>query len=236
MAKDELEKDPQTIRRLFDDISPTYDVLNHTLSMSIDVGWRKRTLKELNVRDDETILDIASGTGDMALLANSLHGCRVIGVDLSGNMLKVATEKCSKKGDFYTAIEGDALHMPFDDGSFEKAMVAFGIRNMPDMAVFLKETNRVLRPGGKLAILEFSVPEYPVVRQIYLAYLTKVLPFVGGLQSGNRGAYQYLSDSINRFPSPASMETLYKEQGFVVETSVPLTLGISHLYVLRRPS
>lgn len=236
MAKDELEKDPKTIRRLFDDISPTYDVLNHTLSMSIDVGWRKRTLKELDLKDEETVLDIASGTGDMALLANSTNGCRVVGVDLSGNMLKVATEKCSKRGDFYTAIEGDALHMPFEDGSFKKAMVAFGIRNMPDMAAFLTEARRVLMPEGKLAILEFSVPEYPVVRQLYLMYLTRVLPFIGGLQSGNRGAYQYLSDSINRFPSPASMEALYQEQGFIVETSVPLTLGISHLYVLRRPA
>lgn len=228
----ELEKAPRNIGRMFDDIAPSYDLLNHLLSMSIDVGWRKRALMDLDLGLDDLVLDIASGTGDMALLANATCGCSVVGLDLSGNMLREAVRKCPD--DRYSAVQGDALHMPFPDGAFDKAMVSFGIRNMSDMPAFLREVHRVLRPDGLLAILEFSLPEYPLVRQVYLAYLTKVLPFVGGLRSGNRSAYAYLSSSIQRFPSPDSMVKMFAEAGLRTEEVLPMTLGVAHLYILRK--
>ena len=231
-----MDKSAGRIGRMFDDISPTYDLLNHMLSMSIDVKWRERMIAELDPRVKEVVLDIATGTGDMAVLARARTGCSVVGVDLSRNMLQVAVDKWGKRfeGQTYPAIQGDALHLPLRDGSFDKAMVSFGIRNMTDIGGFLDEMRRVLRTEGKLAILEFSVPRYPLVRQAYLAYLTRILPFIGGLQSGNRAAYQYLSASIQRFPSPESMESLFNERGFTVERSLPQTLGICHLYVIRK--
>lgn len=231
-----MDKSAGRIGRMFDDISPTYDLLNHMLSMSIDVRWRERMMDELGPRQGENVLDIATGTGDMAVLARSRTGCSIVGVDLSRNMLGVAVEKWRNRfeDDSYPAIQGDALHLPLKDGSFDKAMVSFGIRNMTDIGGFLDEMRRVLRPKGRLAILEFSIPRYPLVRQVYLAYLTKVLPFIGGLQSGNRSAYQYLSASIQRFPSPESMESLFQQRGFRVEKTLPQTLGVCHLYVIEK--
>lgn len=231
-----MDKSARRIGGMFDDISPTYDLLNHMLSMSIDVKWRERMIAELGLSGGEEVLDIATGTGDMAVLARDRTGCSVVGVDLSRNMLGVAVEKWGKKfgNGSYPAIQGDALHLPLRESSFDKAMVSFGIRNMTDIGGFLDEMHRVLRDHGRLAILEFSIPKYPLVRQAYLAYLTRVLPFIGGLQSGNRTAYQYLSDSIQRFPSPESMELLFKERGFEVERSLPQTLGICHLYLIRK--
>jgi len=232
-AAAELEKAPRAIGRMFDAIAPGYDLLNRILSMAIDVRWRRRALLPLSLRKEDRVLDIASGTGDMALLAHAASGCAVVGLDLSGNMLREAVRKCDRS---YSAVQGDALRMPFPDAAFGKAMTAFGIRNMADIPAFLREARRVLRPNGTLAILEFSLPPYPLVRQAYLLYLTKVLPFIGGLRSGNRAAYQYLSDSIQRFPSPRSMLALFTEAGLEVTEVEPLTLGIAHLYVLRSPA
>jgi demethylmenaquinone methyltransferase / 2-methoxy-6-polyprenyl-1,4-benzoquinol methylase len=234
--KTELEKDPSTIGKMFDKISPTYDLLNHMLSMFIDVGWRKQALRELTIQKGEIVLDIASGTGDMAIHARSLYDCQIVGIDISSNMLGTAVEKWGKRfnNHEFSAFVGDALSMPFKDRSFDKAMVAFGIRNMFDIPTFLDEIHRTLKPGGKLAILEFSVPEYPVIRQLYLAYLTKVLPFIGGLQSGDSDAYQYLAESIRRFPSPGSMEKMFEGHGFQLSSSIVQTMCISHLYVLQK--
>lgn len=229
-----MDKSSGRIGRLFDGITPTYDLLNHLLSLSVDVGWRERTLEELGVEGRDRLLDIATGTGDLAILARS-KGCPAVGVDLSRGMLKEAARKWERAfGDRYPAVQGDALHMPFPDGSFDKAMVAFGIRNMPDLGAFLEEARRVLREEGRLAVLEFSVPAYPVVRQAYLLYLTRVLPFIGGLQSGDRDAYRYLSESIRAFPSPRSLELLFEQHRFRVVRSTALTLGICHLYVLEK--
>lgn len=231
-----MDKSASRIGRMFDEISPTYDLLNHMLSMSIDVRWRERMIDELNPSKGEVVLDIATGTGDMAVLASSRTGCSVVGIDLSRNMLEVAVEKWRKKFNDgrYPAIQGDALHLPLKDGSFDRAMVSFGIRNMTDIGGFLDEMRRVLRSQGRLAILEFSVPRYPLIKQVYLTYLTRILPFIGGLQSGNRIAYQYLSASIQRFPSPESMEMLFQERGYKVKRSLPQTMGICHLYVIQK--
>lgn len=228
-----IDKDPQHIGKLFDDITPTYDFLNHILSMSVDVRWRALALEELAIGRDDAVLDIATGTGDLALLARSTMGCPVIGVDLSRNMLLEAVKKWDAAfDDTITAVQGDALNMPFADETFDRAMVGFGIRNMTDIGAFLEEAHRILRPRGRLAILEFSIPRYPVVKQAYLAYLTKILPFIGGLQSGNRAAYGYLSESIRQFPSPESIEKLFEAHRFKIVRSIPLTMGICHLFVV----
>jgi len=229
-----MDKSTRRIGRLFDDITPTYDLLNRFLSLSIDVGWRQRALDELRIENDDRVLDVATGTGDLALLARSRHAS-VVGVDLSRGMLTEAVRKWGRAfPDRFPSVQGDALHLPFADASFDHAMVAFGIRNMPDMGAFVDEAHRVLRDGGRLAVLEFSLPPYPVVRQAYLLYLSRVLPFIGGLQSGDRAAYRYLSDSIRAFPSPASLEHLFREHRFTVLRSIALTLGICHLYVLEK--
>ncbi len=230
-----LDKSSRRIGRMFDDITPTYDLLNHILSMSIDLGWRERMIEELEVGEGDTVLDIATGTGDMAILARSRTDCSVVGVDLSRNMLGQATLKWARRfGEGYQAMQGDALYLPLRDASFDKAMVAFGVRNMADIPAFIREVGRVLKPQGRLAILEFSLPPYPVVREAYLVYLTRVLPFIGGLQSGNRSAYQYLSASIQRFPSPESLTSLIQDQGFQVRRSISLSMGICHLYIIER--
>ncbi|MBI0582930.1 MAG: bifunctional demethylmenaquinone methyltransferase/2-methoxy-6-polyprenyl-1,4-benzoquinol methylase UbiE [Methanomassiliicoccus sp.] len=232
----EMDKSPKRIGELFDDISPNYDLLNHLLSMSVDVGWRELALKELEIRKGDVILDVATGTGDMALKTRSSVDCTIVGIDLSRNMLKTAMQKWDARfpGGTFMALQGNALQMPFADDSFDRSMVAFGIRNMIDIGGFLDEAHRVLRPHGHMAILEFSVPPYPLVRQLYLLYLTRVLPFIGGLRSGNRGAYQYLSESIRRFPSPGSIEELLVQHHFRTVRSLPLTLGVCHLYIIEK--
>ncbi len=231
-----MDKSPKRIGELFDDISPNYDLLNHLLSLSIDVGWRELALKELAIGDGDVVLDVATGTGDMALKARSSADCIIIGIDLSRNMLKAASEKWKARfpDDGFMVLQGNALQMPFADNSFDRSMVAFGIRNMTDIGGFLDEAYRVLRPNGRMAILEFSVPPYPVIRQAYLLYLTRALPFIGGLRSGNRGAYHYLSESIRRFPSPGSIEELLVKHRFRTVRSLPLTLGICHLYIIEK--
>ncbi len=231
-----MDKSSKQIRKLFDDITPTYDLLNHLLSMSVDKGWRKRTLAELSIVETDRVLDIATGTGDLAISARMAKNCPLVGLDLSRGMLMEAVRKWGQafEGDSFQAVQGDALSMPFDDGTFDKAMVAFGVRNMPDIGGFLDEAHRVLRTPGRLAILEFSTPTNPFFRQIYLLYLTKILPFIGGLRSGNRAAYKYLSDSIQEFPSPPVLCQIFEEHGFKVIKSIPLTMGICYLHILEK--
>ena len=237
MGRKELDKDQRRIGRMFDDISPTYDQLNHLLSMSIDVGWRRRTLEELELREEHMVLDIATGTGDLAIAAHRYSGCAVIGLDLSRGMMSEARDKWEASfGDIYQVVQGDALMMPLIDGRADRAMVAFGIRNMPDIGAFLDETRRVLRDGGRLAVLELSVPLNRVFRPIYLFYLSRVLPAVGGWRSGKKEAYRYLSDSIQGLPAPGALEALYERHGFTVLRTITLTMGICHLYILEKGS
>lgn len=221
---------------MFDDITPTYDRLNLLMSGSIDRWWRKRTLREMGVRDGDLVLDIASGTGDMALQAASMARCEVVGVDLSKNMLRTARDKWRERRDDapYPVLQGDAVRMPFKDGSFDKAMVAFGVRNMIDVDGFLAEAYRILRPGGRLAVVELSVPRYPLIREAVLLYLTRVMPFMVRLQSGDPSSYRYLCDSIVTFPSPQVLEGMMRAKGFRVIVSREQTLGVCHIYVLER--
>ena len=232
----ELDKNPERIEGLFDDITPTYDRLNHLMSMSIDRIWRGQALDCLELRDGELVLDIATGTGDMAIQALSRADCSMVGIDLSRNMLHIAVMKWNRKrpGSGFPAVQGDALSMPFRDGTFDKAMVAFGIRNVQDVGAFLTEVNRVMKKGGRFAVLELSVPKCRITRPLYLTYLTQILPLIGSMQSGDLAAYQYLSDSILSFPAPEELERTMVTKGFRIVRSISQTQGICHLYVLEK--
>jgi len=235
-AMRELDKRPARIEGMFDDITPTYDRLNLLMSASIDRWWRKRTLEELGIREGDLVLDIATGTGDMALQAMAKVSCEVVGLDLSKNMLRTALNKWREKarGDPYSVLQGDALRMPFKDSSFDRAMVAFGIRNMADIDQFLGEVHRVLRPGGRLAVVEMSVPRFPVVREAFLFYLIRLMPLVVKMQMGDAPSYKYLCDSIITFPEPKVLEGMMEARGLRVLRSRELTLGACHIYLLEK--
>ena len=230
-----MDKRPSIIGRMFDRIAPTYDLLNTILSFSLDKAWRRAAIDLLEIRAGETVLDIATGTGDLAILA-AQGGGTVIGIDLSRKMLLRALGKAHEQGlrTWYSVIQGDALSMPFRNETFKSAMVAFGIRNMNHLEACLAEINRVLNTNGRFAVLEFSLPESPLWRWIYGFYLTYMVPTIGGLISGDYDAYRYLRDSVTGFTAPGLLEEIMKGQGFRVVLSRSIFGGISRLYLLEK--
>jgi len=230
-----IDKSPSIIGRRFDRIASTYDRLNTILSFSIDKSWRRAAINQLEIRTGEAVLDVATGTGEMALLA-ACYGGRVTGIDLSMQMLLLAASKARahRFGAQYSVVQGDALSMPFCDETFNSAIVAFGIRNMENLEGFLDEICRVLNPHGRFSVLEFSIPENYPFRWIYMAYLKYILPVLGGLLSGDYATYRYLRDSIMAFPGPKTLEGIMEKCGFRVVHSESLLGGISHLYLLQK--
>jgi demethylmenaquinone methyltransferase/2-methoxy-6-polyprenyl-1,4-benzoquinol methylase len=234
-----IEKSRETIGGMFDRVAPFYDFLNRALSLYLDVLWRKKAVAALSIQNEDVILDIATGTGDLALEALKKNpACRVVGLDFAREMMRIAAKKRNGMSlqNRYYLVQGDALQMPFKDHSFDKAMVAFGIRNVPDVNSLFRETRRILKDSGKLAILELSVPQLPVVRPVYLFYFKKILPWIGRLASGKSLAYHYLRDSVIDFYTPSQVECLLRCAGFTVSKSLPLTFGICHLYLAECPS
>lgn len=219
---------------MFDRIAPTYDLLNATLSFSMDSRWRKTVISSLNIKDGDKVLDIATGTGDMAFRACRTAGCTVTGMDISRRMLYIAARKNKEFRGRFLITAGDAIAMPFSDETFDHTMTAFGIRNMTDLPTFLDEAFRVLKDGGKMAVLELSVPSRLPWKWVYLAYFKAVLPLIGGLVSGDFQAYRYLRDSVMGFPPPGELERLMEERGFEVTRSSPLFFGIAHIYLLEK--
>ena len=214
---------------LFDRIATTYDTVNRILSFGIDSLWRKRVVHRL---PQGNVLDLACGTGELALAIARKEGVRVTGLDLSKGMLEVARRRT--EGQSITLIHGDAQQLPLPDGSFDATTIAFGIRNVPDVPAALAEMHRVLRPGGRTFILEFSLPANRVVRALHCFYLRHVLPRVGGWVSGDREAYRYLNITIEAFPYGEDFLDLVREAGFSDCTATPLTMGIATLYEGRR--
>ena len=219
---------------MFDAIAPRYDLLNHLLSAGIDKRWRKRAIASLALSGRETLIDVCTGTADVALEAAG--AARVVGVDFAGAMLtlglrKVQTANQSRR---IALIRGDAMRLPARDRSADAATVAFGIRNVQRPDVACGEMARVLRPGGRLAILEFGVPRIPGVSAMYLWYFRRVLPLVGRMISGHTGAYSYLPASVGTFPPPAEFMTILRQAGFAEVRAVPLTFGIVYLYTAVR--
>ncbi|ADR19677.1 bifunctional demethylmenaquinone methyltransferase/2-methoxy-6-polyprenyl-1,4-benzoquinol methylase UbiE [Calditerrivibrio nitroreducens] len=218
-----MEEKSKQIQKMFNNIAPKYDLLNRLLSFRRDVYWRKKSINLLNISDGMTILDLACGTGDMIIqLRKKIKDVNIIGADFSKNMLDIARQK----GVMNPLINADAHYLPFKDGSFDRIMIAFGFRNVVNKEIGLKELFRVLKPGGILCILEFSQPEGKIFSKIYRFYFQKVLPFIGGLISGNRNAYSYLPDSVYKFPKKDDYKKMILNAGFEKADFNFMTFGI----------
>jgi demethylmenaquinone methyltransferase / 2-methoxy-6-polyprenyl-1,4-benzoquinol methylase len=220
--------------KLFDQIAETYDFLNILLSLGIDRLWRKKIIRLLNKTKVDNALDMATGTGDMAiLLAQSDHIKKVEGIDLSQEMISIGNEKIKKQSlsDKCELKIGDGVSIPFEDQSQDLITVTFGIRNFPDFQESMKNMHRVLRPGGKAIIMEFSLPENYLIRKFYLFYFRHVLPFIGNLISGHKNAYTYLNQTVEDFPYGQEFADHFLENGFKKVNMHPLTFGIACIYV-----
>jgi len=221
---------PDSIRRLFDNIAPTYDLLNHLLSLGRDFYWRKKAVRELKGLEG-WILDIATGTGDVAIeiIHQNNHHRKVFGLDFSQSMIERARRKVLKKGlsQSITLSLGDALSLPFRDNTFSASMIAFGLRNIVMKEQALSEMVRVIKKGGKVIILEFIFPQKGLLRRLYPIYFQRVLPWVGGLVSGDRGAYAYLPESVYHFASVENYEEMMWRAGLESVTSRSLTGGVA---------
>jgi demethylmenaquinone methyltransferase/2-methoxy-6-polyprenyl-1,4-benzoquinol methylase len=225
------DKAPDRIAGMFDAIAPRYDLLNHLLSAGIDRRWRARAIASLGLTGRETVIDVCTGTADVALEARRRGAARVLGVDFAGAMLALGLRKVRAiSDDRIVLVRGDAMRLPSPAGSADAATVAFGIRNVQDAAIACTELARVLRPGGRLAILEFGMPRLPGVSALYRWYFSRVLPFIGRRISGHTAAYSYLPASVGTFPPPAEFMALLRRAGFSDVRAVPLTFGIVYLY------
>lgn len=222
------------IRKLFDNIAPDYDRLNHILSLNIDKGWRKKAVRELADENRPLkVLDVACGTGDFTIeiARKAAAGSEVTGIDISEGMMAVGREKIKKAGVVAGLAVADCEALPYGDNTFDRISVGFGVRNFEHLELGLSEMYRVLAPCGKLVILELSVPSNAFIRWCYKLYFMKVLPAIGGLVSGNRGAYEYLPASVLRFPAPDKFVSMMKAAGFSIVEHTPLTFGICRMYV-----
>ena len=237
------DKTPDRIASMFDAIAPRYDLLNHLLSAGIDRRWRAKMIASLKLTGQETLIDVCTGTADVALAARLAAepgsrgtAARVLGVDFAGAMLALGQQKVRDAGEqkHIALVRGDAMRIPAPDGVADAATVAFGVRNVQKADVACRELARVLRPGGRLAILEFSVPRVPGLASLYRWYFSRVLPRVGRMISGHSGAYSYLPASVGTFPPPSEFVTLLRHSGFVDVRAVPLTFGIVYLYAATR--
>ena len=231
------DKTPAKISGMFDRIAPRYDLLNRTLSVGLDQRWRRRAVAALALEPSARVLDLCAGTADVALAIAAQHrDASVVGVDFSGAMLRIGHEKVAAAGEArrIRLVRGDAAMIPAQGKSCDAATIAFGIRNVAEPERALAELARVLRPGARLAILEFGQPKIPGIRTLYLWYFRYLLPLVGRLVSRHQSAYSYLPASVGAFPPPAEFARTIERHGFVSVQAVPLTLGIVYLYVATR--
>jgi demethylmenaquinone methyltransferase / 2-methoxy-6-polyprenyl-1,4-benzoquinol methylase len=226
----------EQVGRMFDDISQSYDLLNHTLSFGIDNIWRKKVVKIIRQEKPATILDIATGTGDLAIALVKTGAKQITGVDISEGMLEVGRQKIKQRGldHIITLDKGNSEFLSFEDNSFDAVTVSFGVRNFENLQTGLKEIYRVLKPGGILAVLEFSQPQHAPMKQLYHFYFTVICPFVGRLVSKNPHAYTYLHQSVAHFPYGADFTKILQDTGFKTTQWRPLTLGISTIYTAKK--
>lgn len=217
---------------MFDAIARRYDFLNRLLSAGIDRRWRKRAVETLRPDNPKLVLDVATGTADLAVQAMVLDPERVLGVDLSQEMLAVGREKVEALGlqDRIELSQADAENLPFDDGTFDAALVAFGVRNFGDLGGGLREMCRVLKPGAGAVVLEFSHPTSFPIKQMYELYSRRVLPRVGSAISGDSGAYRYLPESVAAFPDGEAFLTRMRDAGFTETRAERLTFGVASIY------
>ncbi|MDE2887094.1 MAG: ubiquinone/menaquinone biosynthesis methyltransferase [Gemmatimonadota bacterium] len=224
------------VRQMFDGIAGTYDLLNHLLSAGVDILWRRWTVDALDPEAGWWILDLATGTADLGLEAASRDpGVRVVGADLSLPMLRIGNRKRKRRSGRLYLLRGDAQRLPFPDARFHAVTIGFGVRNFLDLNAGLLEILRVLRPGGRLAILEFSHPRAFLLSRVYLFYFRIILPGIGRLVSRNPLAYRYLYESVMRFPEGEAFRMRLTEAGFLEPVERRLTLGIATLYMASKP-
>jgi demethylmenaquinone methyltransferase/2-methoxy-6-polyprenyl-1,4-benzoquinol methylase len=230
------------VREMFATIAGRYDLLNHLLSVNIDKRWRRRVAKTLRAslslakaQEKIQLLDVACGTGDLAFTLFNSVNAKVVGVDFCRPMLDIANAKACRLGVDVPFIEGDALSLPFRGGSFDAATIAFGLRNLASVETGFEELLRVLKPGGRLIVLEFSKPKTPVLRSVFRFYFTQVLPLFGGLISGSRSAYEYLPDSVSKFPDQTELASIMTGVGFEGVSFQNLSGGIAALHFGMRP-
>ena len=224
----------ENIKKLFDNIASDYDRLNHILSLNIDKGWRKRAVKETIDRNEPMqVLDIACGTGDFTIeiARNAAPGSKITGIDLSEGMMEIGRRKIAAAAVDATLEYGDSEALTYADNSFDRISVGFGVRNFEHLELGLREMYRVLKKGGKLVILELSVPSNSLIRWCYKLYFLKILPAIGGWVSGNRGAYNYLPASVLHFPAPDKFQAMMREAGFSTVEHKAFTFGICRMYI-----
>ena len=222
----ETGQDAGFVQKAFASIAGRYVLTNHVLSLGIDVLWRRKTASLVAKLMPEVVLDLATGSGDLAAeIQRRCPTAHVIGADFSPPMLLEA-----RKRGLQHLIVADAMNLPFADATADVVTVAFGLRNMASWKDALREMARVLKPGGSLYVLDFSLPETPVLRKAHLFYLRQVMPKIAGLLTGQRPAYEYLCGSIEKFPAGAAMCDLMQQQGFSTATAQPLSFGIASLY------
>ncbi len=217
------------VKRIFDSISPKYDFLNHFLSVGVDRYWRKKALNLTKIDQNTKLLDIACGTGDFSIEAKRYGVNKVIGADLSKNMLSFFTEKVDwSKGNLVQTV---AEYLPFKENSFTNIIVAFGVRNFYDIKKGFEEFFKVLQNNGKVTVLEFRLPKNFIIKNLYSIYFNKILPFIGKLISKDKEAYNYLPDSVNDFDSNVNLEKYLKECGFKSVENYSLTFGLVQVVI-----
>lgn len=227
----------EQVEQMFDSIAPAYDFMNRAMTLGIDRLWRKRAVKMVAKTDPAEILDVATGTGDLAIaLARRIPAARITGVDLSEGMIAVGREKIARAGlgERIVLEPADCLSLPFADGSFDALTVAYGVRNFADIPAGLREMHRVLRPGAMLCIIELSTPVNPLVSPFYRLYTRGVIPLVGRLVSRDSRAYSYLPESITAVPQREEMCQLMLDAGFRDARFRPLTLGVCTIYTAKK--
>ena len=217
---------------MFDDISPKYDLLNRVLSMGIDISWRKKVVKLLKKQNPQSILDVATGTADLAIALTKTGANLITGVDISAGMLEVGRKKVQALSLDQKILlqKADAENLPFQDKTFDAVTVAFGVRNFENLEKGLSELHRVLKPHGTLVVLEFSQPTKFPFSQIYQFYFKNVLPLIGKMVSKNASAYTYLPASVSAFPFGKDFETILRQTGFIETQWKELTFGIATIY------
>jgi demethylmenaquinone methyltransferase/2-methoxy-6-polyprenyl-1,4-benzoquinol methylase len=227
----ELGKKEQ-VAQMFDTISGNYDGLNRVISFGIDIKWRKKVLQLVSDKNPKTVLDIATGTGDLAILMTETSAERIVGLDISAGMLDVGRKKIEAKklSDKIEMILADSENMPFENDTFDAITVAFGVRNFETLEKGLAEILRVLKPNGIFVILETSVPEKTPYKQGYTFYSKNILPLIGKLFSKDDSAYQYLSESASVFPYGEALNNILRKIGFIDVVSMPQTFGVATIY------
>lgn len=231
--KDSVLGKKEQVTKMFDTISGDYDGLNRVISFGIDIKWRKKVVRIIKETNPNSILDIATGTGDLAIALAQTHASKIVGLDISSGMLEIGKGKIKKQGLDHKIdmVLGDSENMPFEDNTFDAITVGFGVRNFETLENGLKEILRVLKPGGCFVILETSIPTKTPYKQGYHFYTKNILPIIGRLFSKDKNAYKYLSESASEFPYGDALNNILRKIGFTNVKDLPQTFGVATIYV-----